>query len=157
MEDNLILDNDAPADGLRISNRAAADLRETARWARFLAIINFVFLGLGGLGILTIGAAMGSAASSDPTGVTSAFSGAIIFFYVVAIAIAFFPVLYLYRFGTLGREAADNRSQTALDGALSNIKAHYKFVGIMMLIALAFYGFALVLILFTGLGAAFLG
>jgi hypothetical protein len=157
MEDNLILDNDAPAEGLRISNQATADLREAARWARFLAIVNFVFLGLAGLGILTIGSFMGSSASSDPTGVTSAFGGVILFSYVVLLAIAFFPVLYLYRFGTLGRQAADHRSQPALNDALANIKAHYRFVGIIMLIGLAFYGFVLVLALFTGIGATLFG
>ena len=59
--------------------------------------------------------------------------------YLIIGAVYFFPILYLYRFSSLIRKALQNKDTQILDIAFRNLKAHYKYIGILMIIALGIY------------------
>lgn len=147
MDFNQPLDH-ATQDGLQFNGPSLDFLKETAKWTRFLSIVGFVFIGFMVLASFTIG----SIFSAMPTGDIMPFPP-IIFtvMYLLIAALYFFPILYLYRFSTSMLKAVDFQNQTDLEQAFSNLKSHYKFMGILTIIILGFYA---LMFLFGILGGA---
>ncbi len=154
MEDQNVLDRDYLADeNLRITDQIKTNLRETAKWARFLAIVGFVNIGL----VVIAAIWMLSMTSSLPTDEVfpqaDAFGGIfhyIAYFYLIICIILFFPTLYLYRFGTITLKSLDNDAQFDFETGITNLKSFFKFIGIMTAIFLGLYAF---LLLMGGLAA----
>lgn len=136
---NHPLDGDIGS-GLYLSNQGRGELQETARWGRFIAIVSFVFIGFMVLAALFFGF-MGSGL----LGAHSPISGlAFTFFYLIGAAITFIPALFLYRFAQQARVALATDDQTTLDRSLASLKSLFRFYGILLAVALLFYGLMLV-------------
>ncbi len=148
METNQPLDTNF-AEGLHLNHESRGYLKETAKWARFLAILSFVMLGLFMLLGLFAGAFM-SFMMADIPGAEMIPSGLITAYFLVAVLIGFFPTMYLYRFASKMNIALQNEDEIALTGSFSNIKSYYKFIGILTLIMLIFYAIALIFALIGG-------
>lgn len=149
METNQPLDAGVTLNQLEISSRILTNLNETAGWAKFLAICGFIFLIiLGSMGFiieLFISAYLPEDAQSEfPTGTMTAF-------YLFFAALYLLPVIYLYRFSTKTKLALKHRTQQQLEEAFANIKAHYKFIGILMIIFLGLNVLSITALLFLGL------
>ncbi|MBS1782631.1 MAG: hypothetical protein JSS78_06170 [Bacteroidetes bacterium] len=84
---------------LKIDQTTKAELLETARWTKFIAIIGFVFLGLLILGAIFV--ATGISIVSEATSLGNSYGIAIILLYLVVATLYFFPIRYLYRFSIL--------------------------------------------------------
>jgi hypothetical protein len=135
---------------LSIDNTAKAHLNETARWARFLSIAGFIFLGL----IIIAGIVFTMFLSKTMSGMTDSEYGGIgaiagmgvgmAFFYILIAAVWFFPILYLYRFSNSLRKAVVSDDQQALNIAFQNLKICLRYVGIVTIIILAIYAIAIV-------------
>ena len=143
---------------LNVDPVTKAHLSETAKWARFLAIVGMVFLGLVALGsafVLIAGSMNGFQNSngelSYPSGIFSFFGVGAALFYLLLLLVWFFPLLYLLRFANKMRTALAGNDQQALNTSFQNLKACLRFVGIITLIILAFYAIA---IIFGVIGAA---
>lgn len=139
-------------DGLRVNNFAIDFLRETAKWAGFLAIIGFIGIGLMVIIALFFGAAMASLSSLGSGGMGGAIGGG--FFtviYLIMAALYFFPVYYLYKFSSNMKRALQLKDEDTLTKSFEYLKSHYKFIGILTIILLSFY---LLLFLIGLLGAA---
>lgn len=131
---------------LQLTNEAKDFLKETGKWASFLGILGFIglaFFVIIALTVLAVGGAMSSAMDS-----MGAFGGvgttAIGIIYLLMALLYFFPVLYLYRFGSRIKNAFANNDTAMLTSAIENLKSHYKFVGILAIIMIAFYVLAIV-------------
>src|SRR5690606_31016392 len=72
-------------------------------------------------------------------------------FYILMAVLYFFPIYYLFQFSAKMKAALAQRNSVLLEQAFENMKSHYKFMGILMIVLLGFYAIALV---FMGLGAA---
>jgi len=153
MEYEQPLDRDFSGD-LQLSGESRANLKETSGWAKFLAIVGFI-----GVGFMVIAAfAIGSLLSFMPGSEEMPFPPVVFsVLYLGFAALYFFPVLYLYRFATKMQDALRDSSQGALEVSLSNIKAHYKFLGILTVILLGFYALGLLMAIVAGVGGAMLG
>jgi len=147
--------------GLSIDPAAKMHLSEAARWARFLAIVGFVMIGLIVLvGIFAgsiMGTLMGNAGAGNELGnlrVTGGIMGSfLIIFYILIAALYFLPCLFLYRFATKMKTALAADDQETLNTSFQNLKKLLRFMGIMTIIGLAFYGIVLVFgLLGAGLG-----
>ncbi len=114
--------------------QAEAYLRETRKWTKFLAILGFVFMGIGVLGSIGM-----FAASSMMSAYTPVPMGGIAALYLILIGVYFFPIYYLLQFSNKAKEALITRSSQTLTEAMKYIKSHYKFVGIMTIVMLALY------------------
>ena len=142
-----------PDHNLHIDNEIRSYLADTSKWARFIAIVGFVFVGL----LVIIGFGYGAIFSSltgndDVPGFLGYFIG---FIYVVMAGIYFFPLLYLFRFSNFTKKGFQEADQVSLNLAFKNLKDHYSFIGILTAIMLAIYGMGalvgVVVLLFTTL------
>lgn len=153
MESNQTLDNafnEESSTALKISYNSTYFLRETAKWGKFLSILGFCFIGI----IVLVGLFAGSIFSK--LGNQLPFPGFVIgIFYIIIAVIYFFPIYYLFKFSTHTKKALNETSNTDLESALENLKSHYKYISILMIIVLGFYvlvgGIAFLTALFSGL------
>lgn len=154
------MENTSPFDSFELQLTAAAQgfLRETAKWARFLSIIGFIFVALYiilALMMFAVGGAMGSAEGMGGMGMMGAMGGATLgIIYLLGAILYFFPILYLYRFASKALMAFESNSTEHLTSSLENLKSHYKFMGILMIIVLVLMVLGIIIGIVGGLAAA---
>ncbi len=140
MENENVVDAPASFQGssLTVSPQASAYLNEARKWSKFLAILGFCFIGLAILAGLFAGtfiARMGG--QQDMPFPPYIFS----VIYAGMGAIYFFPIYYLLKFSNHMKSALVNQNSRELDTAFEYLKSHYKYIGILFIILLAFYVF----------------
>ena len=142
MENNLHVEN---GENLVIDWRSKEFLKETAKWTKFLAILGFVGIGLMVLGSLVMLFAPSSLMSNGDF----PFGGKIfmMLLYLAFAVLYYFPISYLYQFSEKTKKAIENNDNNAIRDAFEFLKSHYKFMGILTIILLAFYA----IIIFIGL------
>lgn len=151
------MDNKEPIDSgmeleLHLTPWAKNFLLETAKWAKFLAIVGFIFLGLFVILAFSMGAIMSSFSElgGDEFDVFAGMgAGAITVSYLLIALLYFFPTLYLYRFATKTKMALQLSNSEELTDGLENLKSTFKFMGIMTIVVLAIYGLLLLIVLGT--------
>lgn len=148
MEDNLHVEN---GENLIIDWRSKEFLKETAKWTKFLAILGFVGIGLMVLGSLVMLFAPSSLMSNGDF----PFGGKIfmMLLYLAFAVLYYFPISYLYQFSENTKKAIENNDNNAIRDAFEFLKSHYKFMGILTIILLAFYAI-IIFIGIIGAGAA---
>lgn len=133
---------------LQIDQPVTTYLGETAKWAKFLAIVGFVFCGIMAIIAVFAGSLMSTAFGS--MGGDGGMSGIFVtLLYLVIAALYFFPCLYLFHFANKMQRALRQNDQGSLTDSFRNLKSCYKFLGILMIIVLAFYAIALIVGLFA--------
>ncbi|MEL6864458.1 MAG: hypothetical protein AAFP19_08570 [Bacteroidota bacterium] len=147
--DNQNLLDDLSSDQLAFTPASISYLKETAKWARFLAIVGFIFVGFMVLGSFTAGTILSSSFAGVPGGSPIA-GGAVTFIYLLFSLLYFIPTLYLYRFSKNARLAIDSNDTDLMTEALGNMKSVYKFWGIAMAILLGFYALIFLVAIFAG-------
>ena len=139
---------------LSIDPVTKAHLSEAAKWARFLAILGMIFLVLlifvGVFGSTMLFSSMNSF-EGDGTGMAAYGSGIVAGYMIVIAVIYFFPLLFTLRFANNARTALNTNNQQALNTAFQNLKACFRFIGILTIIGLVFMAIG---IIFTVMGAA---
>lgn len=117
-------------------------LLSAAKWGKFLAIVGFIFCALMvvvGLYLSSLGSVYGSYAYINPVFIAV--------FYIVFAIILVFPCLYLLKFSNKMQEAIRTTSQESLDTSLINLKAMFKFYGIITIVVLGIYALAIIFII----------
>lgn len=140
---------------LSVDEEGKAQLLETARWTKFIAIVGFVFLGL--LLLLGLFAGFGVSALGDvyvEAAMGAGFGVGMMMVYLLMGLLYFFPIFYLYKYATLIKPAIQHSNQEQFNLALSYQRRMFKFIGIMFLVILGLYA---VLILAGIAGAALAG
>lgn len=143
---------------LQIDQQASAYLGETAKWAKFLAIIGFIGCGIVLIAGIAVGTFMGAAASTLGDGspyasrMGSTIGGAMTFVYILIALLYFFPCFYLIKFANKMQVALRANDQNQLISSFGNLKSCFKFLGILTIIILAFY---LLIFIFGALAAGF--
>ena len=134
---------------LELSDDSIISLNETRKWANFLAILGFIFFGfmlLFGLFSGMIFSRFGPASHGLP------FPGFVFgLIYIVFGLIYFFPVLYLFNFANWTKKALNSSDANDLNLAFRNLKAHYRYIGILAIIFLGFYALFIIIFLAAGL------
>ena len=122
-------------------------LSETARWARFLAIVGMISLVL----VIFFGLAYSIWISSmvdsmqnqvglqtpRPYASGLAIGSAILF--IIAAAVAFFPLLYMLRFANQMKAALYGNDQEELNASFQNLKKYFRYLGIITIISLGIW------------------
>ena len=140
---------------LHIDAPSSAYLSETAKWAKFFAILGFIGCGL----IVCIAFFAGSILSAtfsrygmEGGSAASSMGGAFItVIYILIALLYFFPCLYLFRFATKMQSALRTNEQEQLANSFKNLKSCFRFLGILTIILLSIYALALIFII---IGAA---
>lgn len=144
---------------LTIDPLTKSHLYETAKWARFLSIVGMISLALMilfGLFFSTIfsGLSNNSFDGAEPsTEWTTGMGMAMGIIYIIIAIIWFFPLLYLLRFSNTIKSAVNSNDQNALNVSFQNLKACFRYIGILTIIVIALY--ALILVFAIVGGAAF--
>lgn len=121
---------------LVVSSTASSYLDEIGKWGKFLAILGFCFIGL----FVIIGLFAGTIFSTIGQSQEMPFPGFVFgLIYVVMGLVYFFPVLYLLKFTNHLRKALAGKNSRELDAAFENLKSHYKYIGILMIVVLGVY------------------
>jgi hypothetical protein len=136
---------------IEIEQETLNQLNSARKWAMFLAIIGFIFLGL----IVIIGLIAGTFLTAFSTGEMGlGIPESLMFIPVLLLgAIYFFPVLFLFRFSKHTLHAIHNLDKLALHKAFKNLKAYFAYIGILIIIILSFY---IVVLIVAGSSMAFL-
>ena len=138
---------------LQVDHEATIYLKEAARWAKFLAILGFICCGIFILAGLFAGSFIASMYSRMGAERGAAMGGAFYSFIYIAIALLyFFPCLYTFNFAKKMQLALRSNDQSQLNQSFRNLKACYRFVGILTIIWLCFVALGLI---FTVIGLAF--
>jgi len=121
-------------DSIVINDEIRGYLLETARWARFLAILGFIGLGLMVIVIIVMvlaGASFNRVANG---------SGLIItVFYILLAVLYYFPISYLYQFSDGIKKGVNSNDQELFTSGLKNLKSLYKFQGILTIVVISIY------------------
>ena len=144
--------------GMSVDQAGKAHLAEAARWAKFLSVMGFIGCGL----VVLIGVFFDKFFNTITSGLErtspygdvpppKAFGAAMGFVYIVVALIYFFPCLFLFRFATKMKTALASNDQETLNTSFQNLKATFRFIGIVTLIGLCFWVLAFIVSL---LGAA---
>jgi hypothetical protein len=144
---------EAPLENTRIElePETLKQLNSTRKWAMFLAIIGFIFLGL----IVIIGIIAGTFLSAFSTGQKGLGIPESLMFipFLLLAAIYFFPVLFLFRFSKHTSHAIHTLDKMELHKGIKNLKLYFAYIGILIIIVLSFYIIALIV---AGSSMAFL-
>ena len=130
-------------------------IKSTGKWARVLAILGFIVVGIMVLGSFSMGSILRLYGVSENNPMTGAMSVGITLFYLMLAAVYFIPILYLFRFSDYAGSAIRLKDEDSLRNAFRYLNAHYRFVGIMALVLIGFY--VLMIIAVIIFGAAFGG
>jgi len=136
---------------IEIDQETLKNLNTTRKWAMFLAIIGFIFLGL----IIVIGLIAGTFLTAFNSGEKSlGIPESLMFVPILLLAVIyFFPVLFLFRFSKHTAHAIQTLDKQELHKAIKNLKTCFAYIGIMIIIVFSLYIVALVV---AGSSMAFL-
>ncbi|AWI26574.1 DUF5362 family protein [Flavobacterium pallidum] len=142
---------------MQLTDSGKEFLREVGKWANFLSIIGFVYLGL--MVLLTLAIIItGNSSLINPAGANEGVQeisvGILSVIMIIAIAIMFFPIFYLNKFAVNLKKAFRENSSEYLTNSLEYLKSHYKFVGIFTIIFLSIYVLAFLLMIVAFISGA---
>lgn len=141
--------------GLTIDPASKSHLTDIVRWAKFIAIVGFVFCAI----IILLGFVMESTYSqmynsryegldldrnTKSAGITMA-----VLCFIMAI-VCFFPFLFLLQFSSKMRSALVSNDQDTLNNAFQKLKNTLRYVGVLMIILLLFFVFCVLAIWAAG-------
>lgn len=131
---------------LVFSEEILKNLNTTQKWAKFLAILGFIGVGImfiAGIVVTLMGGALGFLAEATPSPMVFGSLGLV---YVALAVLYFFPLLYLWRFASNVKNTIVYNAQNFAEKAFFNLMAHYRFVGILMIVLMSLY-----LLIFVGI------
>lgn len=150
MEDMNLIDDTTVEGGLNANMKTY--LMETAKWAKFIAIVSIVMGGLMAIGGIFAGSTMANMAAMSGAPIGPIF---FVIAYLVGAALVILPGIFLLNFATKGISALRSGNEAELTMSFQNLKSYFKFVGIMLAVVLGIYALALIALLFTGAMAGF--
>lgn len=127
LDQNIELGNEK----LKINNSIKENLLIAAKWARFLAVIGFIFTGFMGIASLFM------LVTSLASGFAPLMLMAVI--YIGMTIVMIFPALYLIRFAGSVEKGLNSNKQGEFDYAIQNLKSLFKFMGIYTIVLISLY------------------
>ena len=139
-----------PAD-IKMSPAGLSFLASAAKWANFLAIVCFIFIGISAITMISL--MFGASALSLDQGEYISASTISTFgvLYLLMMAFSCLPIYFLYNFGIKAKKAVENRDSIQLELCLEALKKHYKFIGIIVIITFGFNLMGLVVGIILGI------
>jgi len=138
---------------LQVDSIAAAHLKETAMWAKLLAIVGLVLsiiIGIFGMFAGTMMSTMTKNFGGSNADMGAIGSGILTVFYLIIAGIYFLLSLYLLKFAVKMKQALLSSDQGNFNASLLNLKLVYRIMGIIMVIYLSFLALAMI----VGIGSA---
>jgi hypothetical protein len=136
---------------IEIEHETLKHLNTTRKWAMFLAIIGFIFLGL----LVIIGLIAGTFLTAFNSGEKSlGIPESLMFVPILLLAVIyFFPVLFLFRFSKHTSHAVQTLDKMEFHKAIKYLKSCFVYIGVLIIIILSLY---IVVLIVAGSSLAFL-
>lgn len=136
---------------IEIDQSTLNHLNTARKWAMFLAIISFIFLGL----VASIALIAGTFLKTFSGGEKSlGIPDSLVYLPLIAMAlIYFFPVLFLFRFSKFSHKAILTFDKLLLHKAIKNLKYYFAYIGILIIVIFTIY---IVVLIIAGSSIAFL-
>lgn len=145
-----------PADNLLVNPEIKNYLLEAAKWARFMGLIGYVFVGFLALVAIFAGTFMNYMVRHTPAAATNSPVGSGVFtiamggYFLLIALLYYFPSRYLHQFGVKTLVALHQNQQISFTQAFSRLKSFFKFFGVLTLVILVLYGLGLLFFLVFG-------
>lgn len=123
---------------LQLDPRSQSFLYETSKWAKFVAIVSFVFVGLM-LILLLVVAALASNTPFPDNDFQVYGGGMLVVVAIFMTVVVVIPNIYLLKFANKMQVALRNNDQPTLISSLSNVKSYFKFIGILYIVVIALW------------------
>ncbi|MDZ4824060.1 MAG: hypothetical protein SH856_11425 [Flavobacteriales bacterium] len=127
---------DTPMGDMSLESAARQHLLGSGKWAKFLAIIGFIIIGLivivalfAGYFLSNLSASMGGMGGGSTVMITAV--------YLILAVVMFFPTLYLLHFSNHAIQASTMGNVASLTAALFNLKRCFRFIGVLYIIYLS--------------------
>ena len=147
MIENEVIDSEN-RQGIINDSEVKTNLTETAKWAKFLAILGFIGIAFMVIGALFAGAFLGSQPGMGAADFPFT-PGMISIIYLLIAVLYFFPIYYLYNFSVKMKNALLSGNDSLLKEAFGHLKSHYKFIGIFTIVFIALYFLAIIIGIFV--------
>ena len=151
--------NEIKEEHLSLNSTMIHILTSIAKWTKFFAILGFITCALIVLFGFFYTSVMSSFYSLMPQQAGANNDLAIqmmgkippymAIIYILIALLYFFPSYYLFQFSTKMKLALSTYDNSTLEKAFTYLKSHYKFVGVLTIIGLSFYGFIFLIALAT--------
>jgi hypothetical protein len=129
---------------LQVDHEVSSHLSETAKWAKFLSIVGFVFIGILVVMVLFVGTMASNLSPFGASAVVGASSFMQVFLLLAMVALYFLPCLFLFNFSNKMLRALRNNDQVTLIAAFRQLKLCFKYIGILTLIFISIYALVIV-------------
>jgi uncharacterized membrane protein (DUF485 family) len=125
--------------------QSAQYLATTRKWAKFLAILGFIFMGFIAVFGIIFAVTMSSGLGAQAFGGGGSMMGiGMTVMYLLLASIYFFPIYYLYKFTSHMKVALITSNAQELNESFKYLKSHYKFLGIFTIVIFSVYFLALI-------------
>ena len=136
------MDNEKSLFDLQLDSLGKSYLKETAKWARFLSIAGFIGLGL--ILIISVIAALGESNSGRYNGgkdefYTAGYMMGTVIGSLIVLLIFFFPCYFLLLFANKMNKALVAEDAASLNEAFKNLKATFRYSGVLTIIFIALF------------------
>ncbi|MCD0489220.1 DUF5362 family protein [Pedobacter sp. MC2016-14] len=124
---------------------------DTAKWTRFLAVIGFVFSAFTAMFAFSAPGILSTLATVEPTNpLLQLGSEALMLIFLIFALLYFYPSLLLFNFASAAKNAVLYADQEGLSTAMNKLKSFFKFWGVLMMVLILFYLFAILLSIVGG-------
>ena len=123
---------------LTVTKASKSYLSEIATWARFFAILGFIFIGLLLVFAFFAVPIFGTVTKSQ-SGVPDDLGSIMLVTNVLIAFVYFFPLYYLLQFSKKIKKALKTKNDQMLAKAFQMLKSHYKFIGVLTIITISLY------------------
>ena len=135
---------------VRLTQNSLNYLSEIGKWSMFFAVLGFIGIAL----MIIVGFFAGTIFSKLPSSSEMPIPGFLFgLIYIVLGGVYYLPMKYLYNFASKISSAVRKKEAPLLEESLMNLKAHYKFMGIMYIVVISLYIFVAIGALITALFA----
>ncbi len=131
------------SDNTYINDEVKEYLLEIAKWTKLIGIVGYI-----GIGLMIVIAFFTSAffAMLPVAGAEDIPMSVFSIVYFLMAGLYFFPVNYLFQFSKRLSHSLERDDTTSFTDAFRNLKSHYKFVGVFIIVVMSMYA-----IMFLGL------
>lgn len=123
--------------GLQVDQTASKSLSDAARWAKFLSVTGFVFMGIMLILCLAMQSQIAAALSRVIPGFTNVESfGVLITAVIVGVGIVYVLMYFLFRGSALIKKGIEAKNQEMFNRGLASLKAYFTMYGILAIVGL---------------------
>jgi hypothetical protein len=123
-------------------------LRRAGKWAQFIAIVQFIGIGIGFIGALItlLAGGVAGASMSQIPGMPAGFFIWYPIFIILMLVLQFFLALFLIRFASRTLRAIEQGNDAVMTEAFANLGKYFRLMGIILIVTIA-----LVILLLVGI------